>query len=138
MNKTSQPVLLSGGNPQIGKGSGDEKVEDYLAAVPGWKQDICRQLDTTIGTTVPNVTRSVKWNTPFYGLGKTSWFVSFHCLTKYIKVAFPDGALLSPMPPGTSKQAQVRYLDIYADKGLDAEQFAAWVEQASHLPGETF
>lgn len=31
-------VLLSGGNPQIAKGYGDEPVQAYIAAMPGWKR----------------------------------------------------------------------------------------------------
>jgi len=30
----------------------------------------------------------------------------------------------------------VRYLDIHADDALDGAQLAAWVKQASLLPGE--
>jgi hypothetical protein len=30
----------------------------------------------------------------------------------------------------------VRYLDIHEDDGLDETQLAAWVTQASRLPGE--
>ena len=41
-----------------------------------------------------------------------------------------------PVPPGTSKQKDVRYLDIHEDDKLDEKQFAAWVIQASQLPGE--
>jgi hypothetical protein len=40
------------------------------------------------------------------------------------------------VPPGTSKQKDVRYLDIYQDDVLDEAQFASWVKQASKLPGE--
>jgi hypothetical protein len=29
------PVLLSGGNPQISKGYGNEPVQAYIAAMPG-------------------------------------------------------------------------------------------------------
>jgi hypothetical protein len=63
------------------------------------------------------------------------WFLSFHCFTRYIKVAFFRGASLSPVPPGTSKHPEVRYLDIY-EGAFDEAQFAAWVKQASKLPGE--
>ena len=42
----------------------------------------------------------------------------------------------SPVPPGESKQKEVRYLDIHEDAQLDEAQFAAWVKQASQLPGE--
>ena len=43
---------------------------------------------------------------------------------------------LRPVPPGESKQKEVRYLDIREDDQLDEAQFAAWVKQASQLPGE--
>jgi hypothetical protein len=39
-------------------------------------------------------------------------------------------------PPGESKHKGVRYLDIQEDDRLDEAQFAAWVKQASQLPGE--
>ena len=65
-----------------------------------------------------------------------SWFLSFHCFTKYVKVAFFRGASLRPVPPGKSKHKDVRYLDIHEDDQLDEAQFAAWVKQASQLPGE--
>ena len=64
------------------------------------------------------------------------WFLSFHCFTRYVKVAFFRGTSLRPVPPGTSKQQEVRYLDIHEDDQLDEAQFAAWVTQASELPGE--
>ena len=38
------PRLLSGGNPQIPKGEGDGVVQDYIAAMPGWKQGVGRRL----------------------------------------------------------------------------------------------
>ena len=34
---TKKAKLLSGGNPQIAKGYGDEPVQAYIAAMPGWK-----------------------------------------------------------------------------------------------------
>jgi hypothetical protein len=33
-NSRSEPKLLSGGNPQIPKGEGDEPVQAYIAAMP--------------------------------------------------------------------------------------------------------
>jgi hypothetical protein len=53
-----------------------------------------------------------------------------------VKVAFFRGTSLRPMPPGESKHRKVRYLDIYEDDGFDEAQLAAWVKQASRLPGE--
>ncbi|MEX2141392.1 MAG: hypothetical protein WD894_19150 [Pirellulales bacterium] len=43
---------------------------------------------------------------------------------------------LPPVPLGESKHKEVRYLDIHEDEQLDEAQFASWVKQASHLPGE--
>ena len=130
------PVLLSGGNPQIPKGYGNEVVEAYLAAMPGWKQDVGRALDALIVRTLPDVLKAVKWNTPFYSTDGKTWFLGFHCLTKYVKVAFPDGMSLEPPPPGTSKQEKVRYLDIHEKDEIDEALLADWVRQASRLPGE--
>ena len=138
MAEKTEPVLLSGGNPQIAKGYGEEKVQQYIDAVPGWKREVCRQIDRLITDALPQVVKAVKWNSPFYGRTERDWFVSFHCMTRYVKVAFPDGVDLDPMPPGTSKQARVRYLDIYEDQGFNAAQFSSWVKQASALPGEKY
>ena len=133
--KVAKPSLLSGGNPQIARADGDAPVQAYIAAMPGWKRDAGRRLDALIGRTVPGVRKAVKWNSPFYGIGE-GWFLSFHCFTRYVKVAFFRGTSLRPLPPGESKHKDVRYLDIYEDDPLDEAQFAAWVKQASQLPGE--
>lgn len=133
--ETTGPVLLAGGNPQIAKGDGDAPVQAYIAALPGWKADVGRRLDAIIVRTVPNVRKAVRWNSPFYGAEGRGWFLNFHSFTKYVKVAFFNGASLSPLPPVASKDAEVRYLNIYEDGQFDEDQFAAWVEQASKLPG---
>ena len=133
--KAAKPTLLSGGNPQIAKAYGDAPVRAYIAAMPGWKRDVGRRLDALIVRTVPGVHKAVKWNSPFYGVENQGWFLSFHCFTKYIKVTFFRGASLRPVPLGESKHKEVRYLDIHEDQ-LDEAQFAAWVKQASQLPGE--
>ena len=134
--KTAEPVLLSGGNPQIAKGYGDAPVQAYIAAMPGWKRDLGRRLDALIGRTVPGVHKAVKWNSPFYGIEGQGWFLSLHCFTRYVKVAFFRGTSLHPLPPGESKHQEVRYLDIHEDDEFDEAQLAAWVKQAAALPGE--
>ena len=133
--KAAKPTLLSGGNPQIAKADGDAPVQAYIAAMPGWKRDVGRRLDTLITRTVPGVRKAVKWNSPFYGMEGAGWFLSFHCFTRHVKVAFFRGASLRPVPPGESKDKNVRYLDIHEDDPLDEARFAAWVKQASRLPG---
>ena len=130
-----KPTLLSGGNPQIAKGTGDAPVQAYLAAMPGWKRDVGRRLDALIERSVPGVQKAVKWNSPFYGREGEGWFLSYHCFTNYVKVTFFRGTSLRPVPPGASKHPEVRYLDIREGDDFEA-QFADWVKQASKLPGE--
>jgi len=136
VRKAAKPALLSGGNPQIAKADGDAPVQAYIAAMPGWKREVGRRLDALIVRTVPGVQKAVRWNSPFYGVEGQGWFLSFHCFTHYVKVAFFCGASLCPLPPGMSKQKDVRYLDIHEDDQLDEAQLAVWVKQASQLPGE--
>jgi hypothetical protein len=133
--KGATPVLLSGGNPQIPKADGDAPVQAYIAVMPGWKSDLGRRLDALIERAVPDVRKAVRWNSPFYGIDGKGWFLSFHCFTRYVKVTFFDGVSLRPVPPGESKDAKVRYLDIHEDEPLDEARFVAWVEQAGKLPG---
>jgi hypothetical protein len=128
--------LLSGGNPQIAKAYGDEPVRAYIAAMPGWKREVGRRIDAIISRTLPGVCKAVKWNSPLYGVEEGVWFLGIHCFTRYVKVAFYRGTSLRPVPPGQSKQKEVRYLDIHEDDAIDEEQFAEWVRQASRLPGE--
>jgi hypothetical protein len=135
MAKKAKPALLSGGNPQIAKADGDAPVQAYIAAMPGWKRDVGRQLDALISRTVPGVRKAVKWNSPFYGMAGQGWFASFHCFTRYVKVTFFRGASLRPVPPGESKQKDVRYLDIHEDDPIDEDRLASWVKQASRLLG---
>ena len=129
-------ALLAGGNPQIAKADGYSPVQAYIAAMPGWKREVGRRLDTLIVRTVPGVRKAVKWNSPFYGIEGQGWFLGFHCITKYVKVAFFRGTSLRPVPPVESRKKEVRYFHIHADDQLDEAQFAAWVKQASQLPGE--
>jgi hypothetical protein len=130
-----RPALLSGGNPQIAKADGDIPVQAYIAAMPGWKRDVGRRLDALIVRTIPEVRKAVKWNSPFYGVEGKGWFLSLHCFAKYVKVAFFRGASLRPLPPGESKQQEVRYLDVHEDDQIDDKQLTAWIKQAAAIPG---
>lgn len=132
----AEPKLLSGGNPQIPKGYGDAPVQAYIAAMPGWKSDVGRRLDALIGKAAPGALKAVKWNSPMYGMEEGTWFLSFHCFDRYVKVAFFRGASLDPLPPIGSRQKDVRYFHVHEGDALDEALFAGWVKQASKLPGE--
>lgn len=133
----SKPVkLLSGGNPQIAKGYGEEPVQAYLQAIPDWKRAVAVELDALITRAVPKVLKAVKWNTPMYGMEENRYFMGFHMTKNYIKVAFFHGALLEPLPPDASTRKMVRYLHIREKDVMDKKQITAWVKQAAKLPGE--
>jgi hypothetical protein len=129
-------VLLSGGNPQIAKGDGDAPVQAYIAAMPGWKRGLGERLDALIVSNVPGVNKAVRWNSPFYGVEGQGWFVTFHVLTRYVKVTFFAGMSLQPIPPGgTVKSKDARWIDIYEDDAFDEARMADWLKQAAALPG---
>lgn len=129
--------LLSGGNPQIAKGYGDEPVQAYIAAVPDWRQDVCRRVDALVTAQVPGVRKAVKWNSPLYGApDQEGWFLSLHVFTRYVKIAFFRGAQLDPVPPVASRTPSTRYLHVGEGEEMDQAQFTSWVQQASALPGE--
>lgn len=137
-----EPTLLSGGNPQIAKGDGDEFVQAYIAAMPGWKREVGRRLDDLVVRVVPNARKAVRWNSPFWGIDGQGWFLAAHCITKYVKITFFRGSQLEPPPPVESKVKDVRYLHIFEGDWtpggtLDEEQLARWIKQAAELPGET-
>ena len=132
-SRTAKPALLAGGNPQIAKADGDAPVQAYIAAMPDWKSDVGRRLDTLIVRTVPGVCKAVKWNSPFYGIEGRGWFLSFHTFTNYVKVTFFQGISLRPAPLG-AKAKDARWIDIHEDD-LDEAQMARWIRQAAALPG---
>lgn len=135
--KAATPVkLLAGGNPQIAKGYGDEVVQAYIAAIPDWKREVSVRLDALITKAFPKVQKAVKWNTPMYGTDEKNFFMGFHMITKYVKVAFFQGTQLKPLPPDKSTQKAVRYLHIHEGDTIDEKQFISWVKQAAELPGE--
>jgi hypothetical protein len=130
---TTKPAVLAGGNPRIAKADGDAPVRAYIAAMPGWKREIGRRLDSLIVRNVPNVRKAVRWNSPFYGIEGQGWFLGLHVFTHYVKATFFRGTSLRPVPPGgTGKDA--RWIDIHEDD-LDEAQMATWVKQAAAMPG---
>ena len=77
----------------------------YIAAMPDWKRPIGARLDALIERAVPGVHKAVKWNSPMYAMAVgAGWFLSFHCFTRYIKVAFFRGAALTPPPPAVQER----------------------------------
>jgi hypothetical protein len=131
----AKPKLLAGGNPQIAKADGDAPVQAYIAAMPGWKRDVGRRIDTIVTRTVPEVVKAVKWNSPLWGVEGQGWLLAAHCFTKFVRLTFFRGKSLHPPPPGESKSKDVAYLDIREGDAIDEKELAMWIRQAAALPG---
>ena len=116
------------------KADGDAPVQAYIAAMPGWKSELGCRIDALIVQTVPEVRKAVRWNSPFYGVEGLGWFLIYHVFTRYVKVTFLQGASLDPIPPGSGKDKDARWLDIYED-GFEEGQMAEWIRQAAAIPG---
>lgn len=134
MTDAAKPKLLSSGNPQIPKGDGDDPVQAYIAAMPGWKNDIGRKLDEIVERAFPDVRKAVKWNTPLYGKDD-GWFFSMYCYKRYVQLTFMRGTSLTPVPPASSKTEGTRYLNIHETDDLDEDLFEDWIKQSCRLPG---
>jgi hypothetical protein len=88
-----------------------------------------------VGRCTAGLRKAVKWNRPSYGIEGQGWFLGFHTLTHYVKVAFFRGTSLRPIPSGASKVKDTRYIDTHEGDELDEAQMATWVKQAAALPG---
>ena len=62
------------------------------------------------------------------------WFASCHVVTCYVKVTFLNGAALRPVPPGSGKDEDTRWVGVY-EGDLDGEQMSEWVWKAAAMPG---
>jgi hypothetical protein len=133
--KAKTMKLLSGGNPQIAKGDGDAPVQAFIAAMPGWKSVVGRRLDSLIVGQLPDVRKAVRWNSPFYGIESQGWLVSFHVLTRHVKLNFFCGSSLDPVPPGSGKDPNARWLNIHEEDRIDDALIKSWLKQASRLKG---
>ena len=137
--KRAKPKLLSGGNPQIAKADGDAPVQAYIAAMPGWKSKVGRRLDAII---VLHRARRLQSREMELALlrhraprGQRGLVPRHPLLHEVHQSGLLPRRVARPVPPAKSKQKEVRYLDIHEDDEIDEAQFAAWVKQASRLPG---
>ena len=139
-HKVARPALLAGGHPQIAKADGDAPVQAYIAAMPGGHAGLetgrrapprrprrahrprCAQGSQMELAVLPSRGPGLVPQLPLLHGVRGSGFLPRH--------------VAASCPPGESKHKDVRYLDIHEDDQLDEAQLAAWVKQASQLPGE--
>ena len=115
---------------------GDEPVFAYIRSLPQPQRAIAEGVDALAARTLPGLQRSVKWGMAFYGVGD-GWCFSCGGFAGHVKLTFGRGTSLEPVPPaspiGMGKQA--RGVDLASVGDLDERQAAAWMKQATAIPG---
>ncbi len=115
---------------------GDQPVFDYLAGLPEPQRSVAERIDALAARTLPNLRRAVKWGMAYYGVGD-GWCFCCGGFAKHVKLMFVGGDRLDPVPPVTpvAMGRSTRGVEIESIADLDAAQIAAWMRQATAVPG---
>ncbi|CAM0999156.1 YdhG-like domain-containing protein [Rhodanobacter sp. Root179] len=115
---------------------GDEPVFAYIRSLPQPQRGIAESVDALAARTLPDLKRSVKWGMAWYGVGD-GWCFSCGGFIGHVKLTFGRGTSLQPVPPvtpiGMGKDS--RGVDLASVEELDEHQVAAWMQQATAIPG---
>ena len=115
---------------------GDEPVFAYIRSLPQPQRAIAEAVDALAARTLPGLQRAVKWGMAWYGVGD-GWCFSCGGFAGHVKLTFGRGTTLKPVPPmspiGMGKQS--RGVDLASVDDLDERQAAAWMKQATAIPG---
>ncbi|WP_239308935.1 DUF1801 domain-containing protein [Rhodanobacter sp. FDAARGOS 1247] len=115
---------------------GDEPVFAYIRSLPQPQRGIAESVDALAARTLPDLKRSVKWGMAWYGVGD-GWCFSCGGFIGHVKLTFGRGTSLQPVPPvkpiGMGKDS--RGVDLASVEELDERQVAAWMQQATAIPG---
>jgi hypothetical protein len=106
----AEPLLLSGGNPQIAKGNGDAPRTGLHCRDAGLEARHRAATRCPHRAHRPRRAQGGEMEfAPFYGApDQDGWFLSYHCFAKYVKVTFFRGTSLRPVPSGESRHKEVR------------------------------
>ena len=133
---TELPVAMTGRASPAKAAVGDKPVFDYIGSLPEPQRSIAERVDALAAKTLPALQRSVKWGMAWYGVGD-GWCFSCGGFAGHVKLTFGRGTSLAPVPPvtpiGMGKDS--RGVDIESVDDLDERQAAAWMKQATALPG---
>jgi hypothetical protein len=130
------PAAMTGRASPAKAEVGDEPVFAYIRSLPQPQRAIAERVDALAAKTLPALQRSVKWGMAFYGVGD-GWCFSCGGFAGHVKLTFLRGTALEPVPPltpiGMGKDS--RGVDLKSVKDLDERQAAAWMRQATAIPG---
>ena len=130
------PVAMTGRASPAKAADGDEPVFAYLRSLPQPQRGIAERVDALAAKTLPALKRSVKWGMAWYGVGD-GWCFCCGGFAGHVKLTFGRGTALKPVPPvtpiGMGKDS--RGVELASVDDLDERQAAAWMKQATALPG---
>jgi hypothetical protein len=133
---TSLPVAMTGRASPAKAALGDEPVFAYFRSLPQPQRGIAERVDALAAMTLPGLQRCVKWGMAFYGVGD-GWCFSCGGFVGHVKLTFGRGTSLVPVPPvtpiGMGKDS--RGVDLASVDDLNERQTAAWMKQATAIPG---
>lgn len=133
---TTLPAAMTGRASPAKAKVGDAPVFAYYRSLPEPQRSVAEAVDALAAETLPGLKRAVKWGMAFYGVGD-GWCFSCGGFEGHVKLTFGRGTSLDPEPParpiGMGKDA--RGVDLASLGDLDAGQVAAWMRQATALPG---
>ncbi len=133
---TTLPVAMTGRASPAKAADGDEPVFAYIRSLPQPQRAIAERVDALAASTLPGLQRAVKWGMAWYGVGD-GWCFSCGGFAGHVKLTFGRGTSLDPVPPiapiGMGKTS--RGVDIASADALNERQAAAWMLQATALPG---
>ena len=133
---TTLPVAMTGRASPAKAKDGDEPVFAYIRSLPQPHRGIAERVDALAAKTLPALRRSVKWGMAWYGVGD-GWCFCCGGFAGHVKLTFGHGTALKPVPPvtpvGMGKDS--RGVDLESVGDLDERQVAAWMKQATAIPG---
>ena len=130
------PVAMTGRASPAKAKDGDEPVFAYIRSLPQPQRGIAERVDALAAKTLPALKRSVKWGMAWYGVGD-GWCFCCGGFAGHVKLTFGRGTSLKPVPPATpiGMGKDSRGVDLASVDDLDERQAAAWMKQATALPG---
>jgi len=130
------PEAMTGKASAAKAAVGDEPVFAYIAGLPQPQRAIAEAIDALAAKTLPGLHRSVKWGMAYYGVGD-GWCFSSGGFAGHVKLMFINGSALQPVPPVTpvGMGKATRGVELASVDELDERQIAAWMVQATSVPG---
>jgi hypothetical protein len=133
---TTLPAAMTGRASPAKAAVGDKPVFAYISSLPQPQRSIAERVDALAAKTLPALQRCVKWGMAWYGVGD-GWCFSCGGFAGHVKLTFGRGTALTPVPPvapiGMGKDS--RGVDLKSVDDLDERQVAAWMRQATAIPG---